>query len=95
MSDALDGGRKFRTFNVIDDYNKEVLFIETDYSMKSSRVIWILNHLVNKYGKPENIRMENGTVFIADLVHKWSEASEIEFKYIQSGKPMQNTYIEI
>ncbi len=39
MSDSLNTGRKIRTFNVIDDYNRECLCIEVDHSLPAQRVI--------------------------------------------------------
>ena len=39
MSDSLADGRSVRTFNVIDDYNREGLAIDVDLSMPSARVI--------------------------------------------------------
>ncbi|WP_461039893.1 hypothetical protein [Spirosoma harenae] len=37
-SDNLTGGRKFRMLDVVDDYNREALGIEGDYSLPAQRV---------------------------------------------------------
>lgn len=39
MADALWSGRRFRTFNVNDDFNRESLRIEIDTSLPSPRVV--------------------------------------------------------
>ena len=46
MSDGLNDGRKFRTFNVLDDYNREGLGVEVDFSLPSQRVIRPLERII-------------------------------------------------
>jgi len=94
VQDRLENRRKVRCFNVIDDANREILHVEIDYSLKSRRVIWVLNHLMKRKSKPKRIRMDNGPEFIANITQQWSKLHEIDFIYIQPGKPTQNAFIE-
>lgn len=94
MSDRLVDGRKFRLFNVLDDYNRESLAIEVDTSLPSLRVQRVLNNLINERNKPINIRVDNGPEFISHTLQQWCSDNQITLQYIQPGKPMQNAYIE-
>ena len=94
MSDALWSGRRFRTFNVIDEFNREALRIEIDTSLPAARVIRALNELVEVRGSPLSIRMDNGPEFIAHALAEWAKTKGIALNHIQPGKPTQNAYVE-
>lgn len=94
MSDSLWDGRKFRLLNIMDDYNREVLSIETDTSIPALRVIRALEKLTLTRGKPEMIRVDNGPEFISDKLDNWCKENKVQLVFIQPGKPMQNGYVE-
>ncbi len=94
MSDSISSGRKFRTFNVIDDYNREGLGIEVDFSLPSSRVIRALENIIEWRGKPAAIRCDNGPEYISNELISWANNKRITMIYTQPGKPTQNAYVE-
>jgi len=94
MSDALSNGRAFRTLNVIDDYNREALWIEVDTSLPAERVVRVLEQLIFWRGTPTRIRMDNGPELISQRLESWAQDQNIELLHIQPGKPAQNAYIE-
>ena len=46
MHDQLAHGRGYRLFNVIDDFNREGLGIEVDFSLPASRVVRSLERII-------------------------------------------------
>lgn len=94
MSDALYGGRKFRTLNVIDEGNREALAIDVSVSIPSVRVIRVLDELVAVYGPPQALRVDNGPELTSEAFLDWCQEQGIEVRHIQPGKPDQNAFIE-
>lgn len=94
MHDQLSDGRSFRTFNVIDDFNREGLCIEVDFSLPSERVIRALDQIIEWRGKPFSIRCDNGPEYISGIILGWAAKRQIRLDHIQPGKPQQNAYVE-
>ena len=94
MSDSLWCGRSFRTFNVLDDYNREVLAIEVDLNLPALRIIRVLDRIALTRGYPRKLRLDNGPELTSVRLAEWAEEHRIELGFIEPGKPTQNSYIE-
>ena len=94
MADQLADGRSIRTLNVLDDFNREGLGIEVDFSLPAERVVRSLDHIIEWRGKPKIIRVDNGPENDSGKLMAWAEKRGVRLEYIQPGKPQQNAYIE-
>ena len=90
MHDALACGRRFRTFNVVDDFNREVLSIEIDLNLPALRMVRVLDRSAANRGYPVMLRMDNGPEFISLALAEWAEQPAVKLEFIQPGKPTQN-----
>ncbi len=94
MSDALWYGRRFRTFNVVDDFNREILSIDIDINLQARRVIRTLDRIALWRGYPVKLRIDNGPEWTSVLMAEWAETNGVTLEFIKPGKPMQNAFIE-
>ena len=94
MSDSLSCGRAFRTLNIIDDFNREALWIEVGTSLPAERVIRVLDMLALWRGYPKQLRTDNGPELISQKLAAWAEKNKVKQAFIQPGKPAQNGFIE-
>jgi putative transposase len=94
MADRLEDMRGFWLLNVVDDFNREGLGIEVDFSLPATRFTRTLDRIIEWRGTPLAIRVDNVLEYISDCLHKWAGARCIAIQRIQPGEPQQNACIE-
>jgi|TARA_B110000908_G_C10115743_1_gene385190 putative transposase len=87
VSDTFDASRKFRMLAVNDDCCREKLCLMADTSISGARVARELDALVRVYGKPACIVSDNSTEFISRAILKWTGDNDVDWHYIDPGKP--------
>jgi putative transposase len=94
MTDTLASGRRFRTFNVLDDYTRECLALDVAVSITGDRVTRVLDRITAERGLPETILMDNGPEFTGRVLDRWASLNGVRLQFIQPGKPNQNAFVE-
>ncbi len=94
ISDALSEGGKFRSLNIVDDFNRECLAAEVDTSIPGARVVRVLERLRERRGLPQVLVMDNGPEFAGRAVDVWAYEQGVKLHFIERGRPVQNAFIE-
>jgi putative transposase len=94
VCDTLANGRGIRVLAIVDAFTRENLSLEVDTSLSSHRVTRSLEEVVQRRGKPEAIRCDNGPELTSRHFLSWCEEQKIQLIHIQPGRPMQNGHVE-
>lgn len=94
VHDQCASGARVRCLTVVDEYTRECLAAEVAARISSATVIRCLATLVQRYGAPRYVRMDNGPEFSARQMQAWLAAQRIRPAYIRPGSPWQNGVVE-
>jgi putative transposase len=92
--DTLATGRGIRVLAVVDAFTRENLSLEVDTSLSSRRVTRSLEEVIERRGKPDAIRCDNGPELTSRHFLSWCEERKIQLIHTQPGRPMQNGHVE-
>lgn len=94
VHDTLSIGRKFRLLTIVDDFTRECIAIEVDFSLTSERVIRVLSRLAEQRGLPATLKFDNGSEFTSNAMLGWAAHADVDLHFIDPGRPMQNGSVE-
>jgi putative transposase len=94
VHDRLANGRAVRVLGVVDTFTRECLALEVDTSFASPRVTRVLDGIIAERGRPQRLRMDNGSELTSRHFLSWGVDWKLELAYIQPGKPIENAHVE-
>ena len=94
VSDSLATGRRFRVLTIKDLFTHEALRLHVDFSITGERVAEVLDRIKITRSLPKGIVCDNGSEYVSKAMDQWAYRNQVELKFIQPGKPMQNGFIE-
>jgi len=96
MHDRLRGDqrRKFRLLTMVDIFTRECLALEVAPGFQARHVVHVLTRIVAQRGKPNAIRVDQGTEFTSEALDQWAYNNKIELDFSRPGKPTDNAFIE-
>ena len=94
VSDVFAHGRRFRVLGVIDDFTAECLALVADTSLSGLRVARELDAIVARRKRPAMIVSDNGPELTSLAMLKWQQQNQVDWHYIDYGKPQQNPFAE-
>ena len=80
LAEQLADGRSIRTSNVLDNFNREGLGIEVDFSLPAERVVPSVKLIIEWRGQPQTIRVDNGPDYVSSTLRAWAEKCDIRLK---------------
>lgn len=87
-------GRSLKILTVVDEYTREALAIAVGDRMTAVDVIRVLKAAFEAYGWPAFLRSDNGSEFVAEVVHRWLAQHGVLTHHIDPASPWQNPYGE-
>ena len=88
--DACANGQQLKCLTIVDEFTHECLAIDVAGSIRSTRVIEVLQRLISLHGAPAYLRSDSGPEFVSLAILKWLSDKHIDTALIEPGKPWQN-----
>jgi putative transposase len=94
VHESCANGQKLKVLTLTDEFTRESLAIDVATSIRSARVLQVLEQVMRERGTPRYVRSDNGPEFVAQAVQRWLRARGVQTVYIEPGSPWQNAFGE-